>query len=114
MRDGAQILRVHDVGAVLVFEGGHVLTRTFGFFDHKHAVGRRADTQRWLNVGDRDRLVFMHDVTDVILFAFLNVIFPAAGVGAGALVRVTLVDVAREQFTWENKSEKSEKFSRRQ
>ena len=39
----------------------------------------------------------MHDVTDVILFAFLNVIFPAAGVGAGALVRVTLVDIAREQ-----------------
>jgi hypothetical protein len=27
-----------------------MLARTFGFFNHKHAVGWRADAQRWLDV----------------------------------------------------------------
>ncbi len=43
--------------------------------------------------------MFVDDIADVVFFAFLNVIFPAAGVGAGTLVRVTLVDVSREQAT---------------
>src|SRR5690606_11003238 len=70
--DGAQIFRVHDVGAVFVFKGGHVLARTFGFFDHKHAVGWRTDTQGRRNVRDRNRLVSVHDIPDVILFTFLD------------------------------------------
>ena len=41
--------------------------------------------------------MFVDDVADVVLFAFLDVVFPAAGVGAGTLVRVALVDIAGKQ-----------------
>ena len=95
--NGTQILRVHDVSAVFVFKRGHVLTRTLGFFDHKDFVSRRANTQRWLNILYRDRLVLMHDIAHHVFFAFLHVVFPAAGIGTGTLIWVTLVDVAREQ-----------------
>ncbi len=39
----------------------------------------------------------MHDIAHHVFFAFLYVVFPAAGIGTGTLVWVTLVDVAREQ-----------------
>jgi hypothetical protein len=39
--DGAQIFRVHDVGAVLVFDNRHQLARTLGFFDQIRTVGQR-------------------------------------------------------------------------
>ena len=95
--DSAQIFRVHDVSAVLIFKRSHILARTLSFFDHKHFVGWRADAQRRLNILHRNRLVLVHDVANVIFFPFLDVVLPAAGVGAGALVRVALVDIAREQ-----------------
>ena len=97
MGDGAQIFRVHDVSAVLIFKRGHILARTLGLFDHKHFVGWCADTQRRLNILHRNRLVLVYDVANIIFFPFLDVVLPAAGVGAGALVRVALVDIAREQ-----------------
>ncbi len=43
VRNRTQVFGVHDVSAMLVFKGGHVLTRTFGFFNHEHAVSWRAD-----------------------------------------------------------------------
>ena len=61
--DSAQIFRVHDIGAVFVFKRGHVFARTFGLFNHKHLVSRRADAQRRLDVLHRDRFVLMHDIT---------------------------------------------------
>ncbi len=39
----------------------------------------------------------MDDLAHVIFFTFVHLVLPAAGVGAGALVRITLVDVAGEQ-----------------
>ncbi|MOA06163.1 hypothetical protein D3C78_1257890 [compost metagenome] len=99
VRNRTQIFGVHDVGAVLVFERRHVLARTFGLFNHKHAVGRCAHAQGRLNVFHRDWFVLMHNVADVVFFPFLDIVFPAAGVGAGALIRVTFVDVARQQAT---------------
>ncbi|MND71125.1 hypothetical protein D3C80_626450 [compost metagenome] len=39
----------------------------------------------------------MHDVAGVILFAFFRLVLPAAGVGAGALVRIAFVDIAGQQ-----------------
>ena len=95
--DSPQIFRVHDVGAVLVLKGGHVLAWTFGFLNHKDFIGRRADAEGGLHGLHRDRLIFVDDVTDVVLFAFRHVVFPAAGVGAGPLVRVALVDIPGEQ-----------------
>ncbi|MND93762.1 hypothetical protein D3C80_859570 [compost metagenome] len=97
VRNRPQIFGVHDIGAVFVFERRHVLARTLGFFNHKHAVGRRAHAQRWLNVFHWNRFVLMHDITHIIFFAFLDVIFPATGVGAGALIRISFVDVTRQQ-----------------
>ncbi len=85
MGDSPQIFRVHDVGAVLVLKGGHVLARTFGFLNHKDFIGRRADAEGRLHGLHRDRLIFVDDVADVVLFAFRHVVFPAAGVGAGPL-----------------------------
>ena len=41
----------------------------------------------------------MHDIAHHVFFAFLHVVFPAAGIGAGTLVRVTFVDIARKQAT---------------
>ena len=93
----AQIFRVHNVGAVFIFERGHIFARTLGFFNHKHLVRGRADAQRRLDVLHRDRFVLVNDIADVVFFAFLNVVLPAAGVGAGALVGIAFVDIAREQ-----------------
>lgn len=70
MGDGAQIFRVHDVSAVLIFKRGHILARTLGFFDHKHFVGWCADPQRRFNVLHRNRFVLVYDVADVIFFPF--------------------------------------------
>ena len=95
--DSPQIFRVHDVGAVLIFEGGHVLARTFGFLDHKDFIGRRANAEGWLHGLHRNRLIFVNDIADVVLFTFRHVVFPAAGVGAGSLIRVALVDIPGEQ-----------------
>lgn len=68
--DSAQIFRVHDVSAVLIFKRSHILARTLSFFDHKHFVGWRADAQRRLNILHRNRLVLVHDVANVIFFPF--------------------------------------------
>ena len=41
----------------------------------------------------------MDDIAKLIFFGFVGFVFPAARVGAGTLVRVTLIDVARQQAT---------------
>ncbi|CNT96584.1 Uncharacterised protein [Salmonella enterica subsp. enterica serovar Bovismorbificans] len=82
---------------MLVFERGHVFARSLGLFYHKHFIRRRADTERRLNVLYRNRFVLMHDVADNVFFSFLHVIFPTAGIGAGALVRIAFIDVAGKQ-----------------
>ncbi len=41
--------------------------------------------------------MLMHDVADNVFFSFLHVIFPTAGIGAGALIRIAFIDVAGKQ-----------------
>ena len=101
--DCAQVFGVHHVGAVLIFKGTHELTRTLGFFNQEHLVGRLTFTQGWLG-GRVDSLhsnwfLLVHDIPRLVFFAFVHLVFPTASVGAGALVRVTLVQVARQQAT---------------
>jgi hypothetical protein len=90
MLHGAQVLGVHDVGAVLVLEGGHLLIGTVGFLQQEHLVGRCADSQ------GRFRLK-QDDVARGVFHRRGRLVFPAAGIGAGALVGIALVHIAREQ-----------------
>ncbi len=94
---GAQIFGVHDVSAVLVLKGGHVFAGTHRLFQHKYPIGRRAFAQRRCNGGDRNGLILMNDIARIILFAFLHLIFPAAGVGAGSLIGIAFIDVTGQQ-----------------
>ena len=105
MLHGAQVLGVHDVGAVLVLVGGHVFAGTGAVFQQKHLIGRRTDAQGWLYPVRRDpvrpdllhwnRLVLMDYIADFVFLGFEGLVFPAAGIGAGALIGVAFVDVAR-------------------
>lgn len=72
MFDGAQVFRVEDVGAVFVFLDGQVVAGTLFHFQQIHVAIRRDS-------------------------GGFGVVFPAAGIGAGALVGVAVVDVAGKQ-----------------
>ena len=85
MLDGAQVLRVHDVAAVLVFVDRHQLAGPL-FFLEQPAAGVR-----------RGLVPASVDVAGGILLAGMEPVVPAARVGAAALVRVAMVEVAREQ-----------------
>ncbi len=95
--DGAQILGVHDVGAVLVFKCGHELARAVGLFQQHQGIGRLACAQGRIHLLHGDGLLAVDDLAHVIFLALVHLVLPAAGVGAGALIGVTLVDVAGEQ-----------------
>src|SRR5574343_289123 len=82
--DGAQVFRVQDVGAVLVFFDRHQFARALLFFD------------------DDFNIVFGQKIRLTVGFArFLagcaDFVVPAAGIGAGTLVRVAVIEVAGEQ-----------------
>ncbi|CAD5378160.1 hypothetical protein OF001_U290019 [Pseudomonas sp. OF001] len=108
---GAQVLGVHDVGAVLVLERFHVLAGTVAFFQQHHLVGGRAGAEGRLDrrrsgarrsgaridLHHRDRLVDVDDVAQLVLLALVHLVLPAAGVGAGTLVGVAVVEVAGQQ-----------------
>ena len=66
--DGAQILRVEDVGAVLVFLDRHQFAGALLLFEQ-----------------------------DFLIAGGMQLVIPAAGIGATALVRVAMVEVAGEQ-----------------
>ncbi len=85
------------MGAVLIFKRGHILARTLGLFDHKHFVGWCADTQRRLNILHRNRLVLVYDVANIIFFPFSTLYSQRQALVQVPLVRVALVDIAREQ-----------------
>ncbi len=85
----AQVLGVHDVGAVLVLERGHLFIGALGFLEQKHLIGRRADSQR--------RLKFLDDIAGGVLHRRHGLVFPTAGIGAGALVGVAFVHVPGQQ-----------------
>ena len=97
MLDSPQIFGVHNIGAVFIFERGHIFARTLCFLNQEYFVCRGTGTEGRLNVFHRNRFLLVDDITDHILFAFLDFIFPAAGIGAGTLVRVTFVDITGEQ-----------------
>ena len=75
--DGAQVLRVHDVGAVLVFLNRHQFARALLFLE-------------------QDFRVAIHELHRLLGWR-MHLVVPAAGIGAGALVGITVVEVAGEQ-----------------
>src|SRR5690554_167634 len=85
--DGAQVLGVHDVGAVLVFIGGNESARAVGLFQQDffrfegfHSIGGRGD-----------------QVAGLVVAVLYRFVVPAAGVGAGTLVGVPVVHVTGQQ-----------------
>jgi hypothetical protein len=65
---GAQVLGVENVGAVFVLLDGHELTGTLAFLDEERGL---------VGIG-----------------VFMEFVFPAAGIRAGALVRIAAGEVA--------------------
>ena len=109
MLDRAQILRVHDVGAVLVFQDRHQLARALRFLDQIGLVGQRMArllVQGREGIGlfqclfkfQRDHLHRAQVAAGVFAGVF-HFVVPAAGIGARALVRVAVIEVARQQAT---------------
>ena len=72
MLDRTQITGIHDVAAVFVLFDGHQLAGTFAFFEQPDIPGR-------------------------IRRGGLQLVIPAAGIGATALIRIAPVEVAGEQ-----------------
>jgi len=81
MLDGAQILRIEDVGAVLVFLDRHEFARTLLFFEQ--VLDFIFDQFFRLTVGTA--------------IGSTQFVIPAAGIGAAALIRVAVIEVAGEQ-----------------
>ena len=120
---GTQILGVHDIGAVLILEDRHQLTGACGILDQGRelilplyptgrgrAVARAAtarcdqpalaaplarcpDTAGGMGRGRVGR----HQVAGLVVGRRHGVVLPAAGVGAGTLVGVAVIEIAREQ-----------------
>ena len=83
----AEIFGVHDVGAMLVFIGGHVLSRSLWFFEQENLVH---DRQLWFTWG---RGILQHDVPFQCLYGFIDFIVPTTGVGAVPLVGIAMIHV---------------------
>ena len=94
--DGAQVLGVHDVGAVLVLERRHVFTGAVGLFQQHQGIARLAEPQGVVRAHGNG-LLTVDNLAHIIFLALVHLVLPAAGVGAGTLVGVALVDVAGEQ-----------------
>ena len=77
--DGAQVFRVHDVGAVLVFLDRHQFAGALLLFKQPDCACRAVH------------------VAAGIFLAGSYLVIPAAGVGAGALIRVAPVKVTGKQ-----------------
>ncbi|MPM95241.1 hypothetical protein SDC9_142395 [bioreactor metagenome] len=111
MLDGPQVPGVHDVGAVLVFHDGHELAGAAHFLNHEDLLGLGVAFAVAAGAGEHRVGLFARflEVEAVIhglcqCFAGVGVhggivclVFPAAGVGAGALVGVAAVEVTRQQ-----------------
>ncbi len=87
---------------MLVLEGFHHLAGTAAVLQQKYLIGGRTRAECGLvptliKLLERNRLVLLDDVAQLVFLAFVSLVLPAAGVGAGALIGVALVDVAREQ-----------------
>ena len=94
MLNRAQILGVHNVSAVLVFKSRHILIRPTSFLEQENVIAGFAHAECWgehFQAGRRDH------ITTGRLLSLVSLILPAAGVGTGSLVRISFVDVAREQ-----------------
>jgi len=108
MLDRAQILRVHDVGAMLVFHHRHQLPRSLAFLDQINLIGCRVTF--YGSVAERNgfsRLecfieikvdfLWQFDIATGIFFSGLDLVIPAAGIGAGTLIGVAMVEIAGQQ-----------------
>ena len=94
---GAQVSGVHDVGAVFIFHDRHQFAGTVFFFQKIEIVGQ------WMALIGISAFIIQHIGRQWfthalgIIFAFDGFVFPAAGIGAGALIRITPVEITRQQ-----------------
>ena len=103
--NAAQVFGVHDVGAVFVFHNRHHFARAVGLFNQENFVGVG---MAFLTVDAFEVLVGFFlgffkvetlqelGITRVAFDGVVDFVIPTAGVGAGALVGVAVVEVARQ------------------
>ena len=106
--NAAKVFGVHDVGAVLVFHNRHHFARAVGLFNQENFVGVG---MAFLTVDAFKVLVgfFLSffkvealqklGITRVAFDGVVDLVVPTAGVSAGALVGVAVVEIAGEQAT---------------
>src|SRR2546427_4819905 len=111
MLHGAEVLGVHDVGAVLVFHDGHQLAGAALFLQQVDLLGlgvARAvaagagELAVGLLAGLLEAEVLLHGLGQGLAGIgihgrVMRLVVPAAGIGAGALVGIAPVEVARQQ-----------------
>src|SRR5690554_4799240 len=103
MLDSAQILAVHDIGAVFVFHDREQLARPASFFDQIDLVRRRMPLHttafrqaRLLHLSLEVKVIEPNN-TGGILCCITYLVVLSAGIGTGALVWITVIEVSREQ-----------------
>ena len=100
MLDGTQITGVHDIGAMLIFEYRYQFTGTVWLFNQVSAIGEGMARNRAV-FGEQFRAfdgfhrveVDLLNITGFVFFSIVHIVLPAAGVGASALVGITMVEV---------------------
>ncbi len=97
------VFGVHDVGAVFVFHNRHHLARTVGFFNQKTFVGVQG--MAFLTVDAFKVLVGFFlgffkvetlqklGIARIVFRGVVDFVVPTAGVGAGVLIGVAVVEV---------------------
>ena len=111
MLHGAQVLGVHDVGAVLIFHDGHHLAGAAFFLEQIDGIGLGMALLVAAGAGELVvQIVLGFFEVEAVFHGLaqrlagvgvhgrvMRLVVPAAGVGAGALVGVAAVEVARQQ-----------------
>ena len=99
--DRTQVAGIHNVSAVFVFHDWHVFSRACGFLDQIDLV--RQGMALLLRLGEQFRIFhcchgIKIDLLHIAGFVFcrrMHIVFPTTGIGAGTLVRVAVVKIAR-------------------
>ena len=104
--NAAKVFGVHDVGAVFIFHNRHHFARAVGLFNQENFVGVG---MAFLTVDAFKVLVGFFlgffkvetlqklGIACIAFSGVVNLVVPTAGVGAGALVGVAMVEIAGEQ-----------------
>jgi hypothetical protein len=105
MLERTQVLAIHDVGAVLILADFHQLTGSAPLLDQIGVFGERMT--RHLACAGQRRTSVRHSTAEVevnllqlagaIGAAAMQLVVPAAGIGASALVGIAMVEITGQQ-----------------